>query len=105
MRNLDRFPDDFMFDLSQMEFDILRTQIATSKRGGMRYAPFAFTEQGVAMLNSVLNSDKAIEVNILYRHSTLSCLPQASADQCGWKACGKQGHLNSTIPPRIILFH
>jgi len=63
-RNIDRFPADFMFELSKNEFDILRTQIATSKRGGTRYFPFAFTEQGVAMLASVLNSPKAIEVNI-----------------------------------------
>lgn len=63
-RNIDRFPYDFMFELNKEEFETLRTQIATSKRGGTRYAPFAFTEQGVAMLASVLNSAKAIEVNI-----------------------------------------
>lgn len=63
-RNIDRFPSDFMFELNKEEFETLRTQIATSKRGGTRYAPFAFTEQGVAMLASVLNSAKAIEVNI-----------------------------------------
>jgi len=63
-RNRNRFPSDFMFELSKDEFKSLRTQIATSNRGGMRYMPFAFTEQGVAMLSSVLKSDKAIEVNI-----------------------------------------
>ena len=63
-RNIARFPSDFMFELSKKEFDSLRTQIATSKRGGTRYMPFAFTEQGVAMLASVLNSPKAIEINI-----------------------------------------
>jgi len=63
-RNITRFPSDFMFELTKNEFDSLRTQIATSKRGGTRYTPFAFTEQGVAMLSSVLNSPKAIEVNI-----------------------------------------
>lgn len=63
-RNLNRFPKDFMFELTNMEFESLRSQIATSNRGGVRYMPFAFTEQGVAMLSSVLNSDKAIEVNI-----------------------------------------
>ena len=63
-RNINRFPSDFMFELTKIEFESLRTQFATSKRGGIRYAPFAFTEQGVAMLSSVLNSDKAIEVNI-----------------------------------------
>ena len=63
-RNIDRFPSDFMFEITKSEFEILRTQIATSKRGGVRYLPFAFTEQGVAMLSSVLNSSKAIQINI-----------------------------------------
>jgi hypothetical protein len=63
-RNIERFPPDFMFLLTQKEFQGLRSQIATSKRGGTRYLPSAFTEQGVAMLSSVLNSDKAISVNI-----------------------------------------
>ena len=65
-RNINRFPSDFMLELTQEEYDFLRSQIATSKagRGGTRYMPFAFTEQGVAMLSSVLNSEKAIEVNI-----------------------------------------
>jgi hypothetical protein len=63
-RNMKRFPKDFMFELTITEFENLRTQFATSKRGGTRYLPFAFTEQGVAMLASILNSDKAIEVNI-----------------------------------------
>lgn len=64
-RNRDRFPGDFMFTLTQKEFQGLRSQIATSKRGGTRYMPYAFTEQGVAMLSSVLNSEKAIQVNII----------------------------------------
>lgn len=64
-RNASRFPNDFMFILTQKEFQGLRPQIATSKKGGTRYLPFAFTEQGVAMLSSVLNSEKAIEVNII----------------------------------------
>ena len=63
-RNIDRFPEDFMFELTKVEFENLRSQIATSSYGGTRYMPFAFTEQGVAMLSSVLNSKKAIEVNI-----------------------------------------
>jgi len=63
-RNIDRFPLDFMFELSKNEFDSLRTQIASSSWGGIRYKPFAFTEQGVAMLASVLNSPKAIQINI-----------------------------------------
>jgi hypothetical protein len=64
-RNIKRFPPDFMFQLLEKEAEGLRSQIATSKsRGGRRYAPYAFTEYGVAMLSSVLNSDRAILVNI-----------------------------------------
>lgn len=64
-RNINRFPSDFMFELTKEEFESLRSQIVTSnKRGGTRYMPYAFTEQGVAMLSSILNSDTAIEVNI-----------------------------------------
>ncbi len=64
-RSLERFPDDFMFQLNEDEFEILRSQIVTSKgRGGRRYRPYAFTEQGVAMLSSVLNSKRAVQVNI-----------------------------------------
>ena len=63
-RNINRFPPDFMFELNESEFETLRTQFAASNRGGTRYMPFAFTEQGVAMLASVLNSPRAIEVNI-----------------------------------------
>ena len=63
-RNITRFPSDFMFELNADEWTILRTQIATSSWGGTRYTPFAFSEQGVAMLSGVLKSEKAIEVNI-----------------------------------------
>ena len=63
-RNSKRFPIDFMFELTHDEWTNLRTHFATSSWGGQRYLPFAFTEQGVAMLSSVLNSDRAIEVNI-----------------------------------------
>ena len=63
-RNLNRFPSDFMFELTNKEFESLRSQIVTSNRGGSRYMPFAFTEQGIAMLSSVLNNDKAIDINI-----------------------------------------
>jgi hypothetical protein len=68
-RNINRFPSDFMFELTLEEFESLRSQFVTSKRGGTRYMPFAFTEQGVAMLSSVLNSDKAIEINIAIMRS------------------------------------
>jgi hypothetical protein len=63
-RNFARFPADFMFQLSTDEAEILRSQIVTSSWGGRRYLPFVFTEQGVAMLSSVLKSDRAIQVNI-----------------------------------------
>jgi hypothetical protein len=76
-RNVKRFPPDFMFKLTKEECESLRfqvealekgnplrTQIATSNRGGTRYLPYAFTEQGVAMLSGILNSDKAINMNI-----------------------------------------
>jgi hypothetical protein len=65
-RNLERFPEDFMFQLNSEEAAALRSHIATSKagRGGRRYAPYVFTEQGVAMLSSVLRSKTAIAVNI-----------------------------------------
>ncbi len=63
-RNISRFPSDFMFEINQKEFKNLRSQIVTSSWGGVRYRPMAFTEQGVAMLSSVLNSDRAIQVNI-----------------------------------------
>ena len=63
-RNLDRFPDDFMFRLTKQEVTNLRCQFGTSSWGGTRYAPRVFTEQGVAMLSSVLKSQRAIEVNI-----------------------------------------
>ena len=65
-RNLDRFPEDFMFRMTPQEADLLRSQFATSKtgRGGRRYLPRVFREQGVAMLSTVLNSKRAIQVNI-----------------------------------------
>lgn len=64
-RNRKRFPKDFMFKLTKKEWDVLRLQIETSKnRGGNRYLPYAFTEQGLAMLSGILNSTKAIKVNI-----------------------------------------
>jgi len=65
-RNIERFPEDFMFELSKSEFTNWRSQFATSNRDkiGLRYSPMAFTEQGVAMLSSVLRSKTAIQVNI-----------------------------------------
>ena len=63
-RNTERFPEDFMFQLSKEEFENLKFHFGTSSWGGTRKLPYAFTENGVAMLSSVLNSDRAIKVNI-----------------------------------------
>ncbi len=63
-RNAPRFPNDFMFELTDIEFENLRSQIVTSSWGGQRYSPFAFTEQGVAMLSGILRSQRAVETNI-----------------------------------------
>ena len=65
-RNMNRFPADFMFQLTEEEFAGLRSQFVTSKkgRGGRRYLPYVFTEQGIAMLSGVLNSHRAVQVNI-----------------------------------------
>src|SRR6266404_997748 len=63
-RNKDRFPADFMFQLNAKEFQNLKSQIVISSWGGVRRAPYAFTEQGVAMLSSVLRSKRAIQVNV-----------------------------------------
>lgn len=63
-RNIARFPEDFAFQLTDDELANLRSQIVTSNRGGRRYLPYAFTEQGVAMLSSVLRSPRAVQVNI-----------------------------------------
>ena len=63
-RNSERFPEDFMFQLSKEEFEYLKSQIVTSSWGGRRYPPRAFTQEGVAMLSGVLHSNRAVEVNI-----------------------------------------
>ena len=63
-RNIDRFPNDFMFQLTKDEFKNLKSQIVTSSWGGVRKMPYVFTEQGVAMLSSILKSKRAIQVNI-----------------------------------------
>jgi hypothetical protein len=63
-RNIKRFPADFMYQLTKKEVNSLRSQFVTSKRGGRRYLPYVFTQEGVAMLSSVLNSERAILVNI-----------------------------------------
>src|SRR6266446_8330503 len=95
-RNLDRFPMDFMFQLSTEEWDALRSQIVTSNnsklamrsqsvtsnaRGGVRYLPYAFTEQGVAMLSSVLRSHRAIEVNIAIMRTFVRLRQMLASDE------------------------
>ncbi|MCF8069200.1 MAG: ORF6N domain-containing protein [Desulfobacterales bacterium] len=78
-RNIDRFPPDFMFELSTEEYNNLRCQNGTSSWGGTRYAPMAFTEHGVLMLSSVLNCERAIQVNIRIMR-TFTKLRQALLD-------------------------
>lgn len=68
-RNIERFPSDFMFEITESEYNYLKNSmtsqiVISNERGGRRYMPFAFTEQGVAMLSSVLRSETAIQVNI-----------------------------------------
>jgi hypothetical protein len=63
-RNKDRFPEDFLFQLTEQETANLRSQFVTSSYGGRRYLPYAFTEEGIAMLSSVLRSPRAVQVNI-----------------------------------------
>jgi hypothetical protein len=63
-RNLTRFPADFMFELTNEEFESLRSQFATSKRGGRRYLPLVFTEHGAIMAASVLNSERAVQMSV-----------------------------------------
>ena len=63
-RNIERFPEDFMFEITMDEFEILRSQFGTSSWGGTRYNPMVFTEQGVAMLSGILRSPTAVQVNI-----------------------------------------
>ena len=84
-RHFQRFPEDFMFRLTREEWQALRLQIETSnlpvKRGGDRYLPYAFTEQGVAMLSSVLNSEKAIAMNIAIMRAFIAVKKALLAEQ------------------------
>ena len=83
-RNMERFPEFFMFQLTENEFDSLRYQFGTSneRKGGRRYLPFVFTEHGVLMLSSVLNSQKAISVNIEIMVTFIK-MRQYALSQCG----------------------
>lgn len=86
-RNIERFPDDFMFQLTNQEFTNLRFQNGTSSWGGTRYMPHAFTEEGVAMLSGLLRSPVAIQVNIqimrafVYMKNTLSAIAETTIRQ------------------------
>lgn len=82
-RNADRFPEDFMFQLTKEEFDNLKLQIATSSSGygGRRYLPYAFTELGVAMLSSVLHSERAVQMNILIMRTFVKLRQALAANQ------------------------
>lgn len=81
-RNIERFPDDFMFQLKQEEWEILKSQFATSSWGGTRKLPFAFTEQGVAMLSGVLRSPIAVEVNIRIMRTFVAVRQYLAAPKC-----------------------
>lgn len=81
-RNIERFPDDFMFQLTKEEMSNLMFQIGTSSWGGTRKLPFAFTEQGVAMLSGVLRSPIAVEVNIRIMRTFVAVRQYLLAPQC-----------------------
>lgn len=81
-RNENRFPPDFMFQLDKEEWEILKSQFVTSSWGGVRKLPYVFTEQGVAMLSSVLRSDTAIEVNIRIMRTFVAVRQYLLAPQC-----------------------
>lgn len=82
-RNIKRFPEDFMFQLDDNEWENLKSQFATSSWGGTRKLPYAFTEQGVAMLSSVLRSDTAIEVNIRIMRAFVAVRRYLVSPSCG----------------------
>ena len=97
-RNAERFPEDFMFQVTGEEAEVLRCQTGISKpgRGGRRYLPYAFTEQGVAMLSSVLNSKRAIDVNIAIMRAFVQLRKMiASHDKLARKLAELEQHLES----------
>ena len=81
-RNLKRFPSDFMFQLNKDEWEILKSQFVISKWGGVRFLPYAFTEQGVAMLSGVLRSTTAIQVNIRIMRAFVAVRQYIAVHQC-----------------------
>ena len=104
-RNINRFPNDFMFQLTESEYENLRSQFVTSSWGGTRYLPYAFTEHGITMLSSVLRSDTAINVNIsvvrafilLKQHHNNFKLLQKRIDELESKFNRKLENINEVI--------
>lgn len=90
-RNIERFPSDFMFQLSKEEYSILKCQIGISSWGGARTLPYAFTEQGVAMLSGVLRSPIAVEVNIRIMRTFVAVRQYLAAPPCG--SCQLEGEI------------
>jgi hypothetical protein len=103
-RNQKRFPKDFMFQMSKEEYELLRSQIVISKkgRGGRRYLPYVFTEQGVAMLSSVLRSERAVQVNIEIMRAFVR-LRELVATHKTWLASWKRSKKDTTLSSRSCL--
>ena len=101
-RNRDRFPPDFMFQLTKPEFDKLRSQVVTSTWGGRRYPPYAFTEQGVSMLSSVLRSKRAVLTNIEIMRAfvALRRIEPSIASSLTWKRNMTPGSRWSSMPSK-----
>jgi len=106
-RNIKRFPDDFMFELSKEEFENWRSQFVTSNsdKMGLRYRPMTFTEQGVAMLSSVLRSSRAIEVNIAIMRAFVQLRKMiASHDKLARKLAELEQHLEGHDEQIQVIF-
>jgi hypothetical protein len=97
-RNLNRFPKDFMFDLASEEVDNLRRHFGTSSWDGTRYSPMAFTEQGVAMLSSVLNSERAIEANVAIMRAFVQLRRMIGSHE---ELAGKLAELETCLAKRV----
>jgi len=99
-RNVERFPEDFRFQLTAAEFADLKSQFVISSRGGLRRAtPYAFTEQGVAVLSSVLNSDRAIEVNVAIMRALVQLRRMIGSHE---KVARKLAELEARLSERVL---
>jgi hypothetical protein len=100
-RNRDRFPADFVFQLTRVEYSLLRSQIVISKRGrgGRRYPPYAFTEHGAVMLASVLNSPQAIETSVFVVRAFVRLRETLAVAASGRPAMGVSASIGLHIPP------